>query len=580
MRMQTVARPYAMWRSIVKRVLLSFLFVLSALSFLGAQDITVFRPAVNPRDKKDVMVQAAARYKEETGGKVSFVISDWGNWQSKILSYQAAGEPIDVVFGGDSEFPKFYVKKYVQPIDGYVDMDKPYLNKNAMKTIYKFDGKHYLASQTTSAHNWMITYNKSLMEEEGIAEKDQPYALYQRGEWTWAKMRELAIKMTKDSSGSGKIDRWGFGTWMTHAFIYMNDTALTVDDGKGGFKLNFDDPKLLEALQFLADAKKEGWYMQDNSIVASGLPRRSVAMVLERVYFAAQMLPQTRDELAYVPLPVGPSNKNQRHMYECDGYGIGMGSTNQKWAGKFIDIALESWYKYDLSTRKDWPKEIFPIQAEMAKKQYFPNSSASPLDSIVSSFLGEIVWTGLDPATALAAWRGQAEILVAEANKPGEKPTRLPFKAWAIDFEKGGTKGLEVGPETKNVKISVVSDARAIKGKSLLVSCDYTKDGEYIDAVFSNPDQYGFVGWRDYRVSFDVKMLNPPADPETMVYFQIWGNKLDNWGWTTQKIEEAGKVYSVSTVVRNVHKNGKFAFKMGGRFAGDFVIDNIKVSER
>ncbi|TCW61209.1 extracellular solute-binding protein [Treponema sp. J25] len=566
-----------------KPVLLWGLVLLTATLASGAEspNITVFRPGVNPRDKNDVMVRAAEKYRKETGGKVTFVISDWVNWQSKILTYMAAGEPIDVIFARDADFPLFYTRGYVQPIDKYVNLNVPYINKTGMDLAFKYDGKYYVASHVTSNHPWIIIYNKTLMEEEGIPESEQPLALYKAGKWTWAKLRELAIKLTKDTTGSGKIDRWGFGNWWTRGFVYMNGTGFTVKDAKGNFKLNFDDQRLLEALQFLADAKKEGWYQQDYSMTSMGLQRRTIAMYMEREYFPVQIIQNTRDELAYVPLPRGPGNKEQVNIFECDGYAIGNGSKSPTYAGKFIDICLKEWYEEDLKGRQKWPKEIFPIVDEMAKKPYYPGPSNSVLDPMLDNFLGEIVWTGNSPAAAIAGYKAQAETLIAEAAKPFEKPVKLPFNPITVDFENGDISAFKVGkPEYKSVKLQIVSDSRAIKGKSLLISMDSKVDGEWIDAVFTDPEKVGIVGWRNYTISFDIKPLKMPTQPDGYLYFQVWQDSLRNWGWTTQKIDAANQVYTVKVNIKDVLANGKFPLKFGGRFAGDFVIDNISIQEK
>jgi multiple sugar transport system substrate-binding protein len=566
-------------------------FIAAALAALAATvlpaaaespNITVFRPAVNPRDKNDVMVRAAEEYKKQTGGKVTFVISDWVNWQPKILSYMAAGEPIDVVFARDADFPKFYIKGYVQPIDGYVDLKVPYINKAGMDMAFKYDGKYYAASQVTSNHVWMIIYNKSLMEEEGIAEKDQPLALYKAGKWNWANLRSLAMKLTKDTAGTGKIDRWGFGNWWTRGFVYMNGTSFTTTDKSGSIKLNFDDQRLMEALTFLADAKKEGWYMQDNSIAGTGIQKRTVAMLMEREYIPVQILKDTRDELCYVPLPVGPSGKNAKNIFECDGYGIGNGSKNPTYAGKFIDICLKTWYEgYDLPGREKWPKEVLDLAKEMEKKAAYPGTTVSALDSMLDDFLGEIVWTGNSASTAVAGYKAKAESLVLEAGKPMEKPVRLPFKDIKIDFENGDLSAFKIMSEDlKSVKFSIVSDSRAIKGKSLLVEMDQAKDGEWIDALLTDPEKLGVVGWRNYKITFDVKPLGDPADPETYAYFQVWRDAENHFGWITQKLEAANAVYKAQGYANNITMNGKFGIKIGGHKAGGFVIDNIEITEK
>jgi len=542
-------------------------------------NITVYRPAVNPRDKNDPMVRAKAVYEKETGGKVTFVISDWNNWQAKILTYLAAGEPIDVIFAGDDCFPKFVTKGYLQPLDNYVNLKVPYLNKTGMDMAFKYNGKYYLASQSTSAHPWIIVYNKSLMDEEGIPENEQPAALYKAGKWNWESLRKLAIRLTKDTNGSGKINRWGFANWWTRGFVYMNGSRFTTTDKNGNVSLNFEDPRLIEALTFLETAKKEGWYMQDISLSRDGIPKRTVAMYMERQYYPASIIGDCKDDLGYVPLPTGPGVKNAPNIYQTDGYGIGNGSKSPTYAGKFIDICLKTWYEDDLEGRKRWPKAVLALSKEMEKNQSYPSTSSAPIDTITEKFLGEIVWTGNSPSAAIAGYTAAAQTLVEEANKPLEMPVRLPFKNVKIDFEDGDASMFKVASdELKSVKLSIVSDDRAIKGKSLLVSMDSAVDGEWISAIVSDPAKLGLSGWRDYKVSFDVKPLKAPASADTVASFQVWKDAVDNWGWIAQPLTEAGTAHTVKCNVTNMTLNGTFPVRFGGRFVTDYVIDNIVIT--
>ena len=173
-----------------------------------------------------------------------------------------------------------------------------------------------------------------------------------------------------------------------------------------------------------------------------------------------------------------------------------------------------------------------------------------------------------------------AQVLVEEANKKPEKIVKLPFRPITVDFEDGKQTGFARNPKAASVKTEIVSDARAIKGKSLLIQLNHDTDGEFIDALFTDPDTLGVVGWRDYRISMDIKALNPPVNEESSVYIEIWQDQLRKWGFNNVKIKEAGKVYTLTTIARDILTNGKFGLKIGGRLSGDFVIDNIQITER
>lgn len=566
---------------------------LSSLAFAGDWDIKVFRPAVNPRDhQNDVMVRAGDKYTAETGGKVTYVLGDWGTVESKVLSGMAAGDPIDVVFVRDADFPKFQVKGYLQPIDGYVNTSltsagEQIFNFSAAEKVFKYNGHYYAASHYTSNHCWLVYYNKTLMEEEGIKERDQPAALYARGEWNWNTMRDLARKLTKDTSGSGSIDRWGLGNWYTRIFAYMNGAEFTKTDAKGNQTLNFDDPRVKEALDFLQQAKNEGWYQQDNSQVQDGIANRTVAMVIGREYDPATITRKTTDEIGYVRLPAGPSVKQSRPVLECDGYGIGAGSKKQKAAGKFIEYALKEWYTDDIKNHKaTWPEEMVKYQRDMQKEDpYYPGPTVAALDSMLDQFLGEVVWAGNSPASAIEKWTPKAKALLADANKPLGKLEKLPFSKVDQNFDKvkAGdlSKYVTAFEGASGVNISLVSGKAAIggKGNSLRIEYDPSVLGESASIVITDPSKLGIVGWRNYKITFDVK-VEGSVGKNASVYAQAYADEVNTYGWISKPVSDNTTVYHVSGSIQDVNQNGRIGIAIGLSNVSAVLIDNIVITEK
>lgn len=564
------------------RIVVAILSLMVASLFAKeSPNITVFRPGTNPRSKKDIMVQAAAKYTEKTGGKVTFVMGDWAALESKILTYMAAGNPIDVCFARNADFPKFFTKHYFEPINQYVNLNSKYLSKEAMDANFKYEGNYYVASSKTSDHYWIILYNKSLMDEEGIKESEQPYALWKAGKWDWEHLRALAQRLTKDTTGSGTIDRWGFGNWYTEGLLYANGVTLTNIDDRGRIVLNIEDQRVTEALTFLQSAKNGGWYQQDNSIIKDGLANRSVAMVMGREYDPPSVLKNTRDEIVYVPVPFGPSNTEYKNIYETDGYGIGAGSNNKKYAGIYIDCVIETTYENDTKDRaKTWPDEIFALGEVMEKNRWYPSYTTSPLQSIVNSFLGEVVWLGNSPATAIASWQPKAVALVQDANKPVGKLERLSFKTIKEPFKnEKSIDSFQPQPETEYTSVSYSFEKNGIDGGSLKISCDYEVDGEDITVALTNPAKIGIVGWRDYIVEFDVKAIKTPGE-DAYVAVQAYDSDLYKYGWTRKLIENNTEVYHVSATIMDVLQNGRIGLQFSVHNMKDFLIDNIVITEK
>jgi hypothetical protein len=419
------------------------------------------------------------------------------------------------------------------------------------------------------------------MDEMGIKESEQPAALYEKGQWTWDAMAKLARKLTADTSGSGSIDRWGLGNWNTRIFAYMNGVEFTKTDSKGNQTLNFDDPKVTAALSFLQNAKTEGWYQQDNSIIADGIANRTVAMVIGREYDPATITRKTRDKIGYVRLPSGPNVKKVRPILECDGYGIGAGSKKQKAAGKYIEYALKEWYADDIKNQNStWPKEMVTYQRDMIREDpYYPGPSVAALDSMLDQFLGEVVWSGNSPASAIEKWTPKAKALLADANKPIGKLEKLPFKTITQDFEAvSSTNGLVAPFEgVKSVKTSIVNGG--IKGKSLKIEWDPETTGSDSMLILTDATKLGIVGWREYKVEFDVKIVGK-VGKNAQVYAKAYADELHDYGWLSKSVSDNSTVYHVSGNIKDVNQNGRIGIAIGAKNVSGLLIDNLVIKEK
>lgn len=99
----------------------------------------------------------------------------------------------------------------------------------------------------------VMYYNKDLFKEAGLDPNKPPQ--------TWAELKAAATRLTKKDA-SGKVTQWGvqipssgFPYWLFQTLTTTNGAILA---NEAGTQVKFDDPKVIEALQYWVDLGKAG----------------------------------------------------------------------------------------------------------------------------------------------------------------------------------------------------------------------------------------------------------------------------------------------------------------------------------
>ncbi|HSH88393.1 MAG TPA: ABC transporter substrate-binding protein [Ramlibacter sp.] len=143
----------------------------------------------------------------------------------------------------------------IVPIDNFV---KTAEDKAWLGSFYKA----FMLNSQTGGKTWgvpfqrstvVMYYNKELLKEAGLDPNRPPS--------TWAELKDAATKLTKKDA-SGKVTQWGvqipssgFPYWLFQTLTTTNDAVLANDAGNA---VKFDDPKVIEALQYWVDLGKAG----------------------------------------------------------------------------------------------------------------------------------------------------------------------------------------------------------------------------------------------------------------------------------------------------------------------------------
>ncbi len=211
-----------------------------------------------------------------------------------------------------------------QPPPDYIEaMAKPFL-----RTV---DGQKKLYAIPVSYTPFIIYYSKDLFDRYNVP--------YPTENWDWDDLREKALALTRDVQGrrpdqagfdETRVSSYGFQfAWWQHGvecFIRQNGGRLV---NEAGDRVVADDPRTIEALQFLYDLK------YTDGVVPTGegenarnisFSKGTLGMMLWGVFYAATLNDQARElDWDVAVLPRGPDGTRASVNFP-NGMGVTSGS--------------------------------------------------------------------------------------------------------------------------------------------------------------------------------------------------------------------------------------------------------------
>ena len=101
-----------------------------------------------------------------------------------------------------------------------------------------------------------VFWNKELFAKYGLPDL---YELYEAGEWTWEAMEEIALKLTQDTTGDGRIDQIGVALrdgrldWRAYTYWVYTNNGSTIREVNGEIIFALDEEASIESLNFGED---------------------------------------------------------------------------------------------------------------------------------------------------------------------------------------------------------------------------------------------------------------------------------------------------------------------------------------
>lgn len=203
-------------------------------------------------DGKTMEAMVESFQKENPDVRVQMQIIPWATYYDKVTLALAYGGAPDVFICHAARIPEFASFDALRPLDDLYASSKPQLTESQfaeapwLATFYQ--GKH--VALPLDVHPMGMYYNTKLFREAGIVDaagKAQPPA-------TWEEFLADAKKLTKDTTGRGRPDQWGFViTNQETIFLTMVDQfggSILTPDGKHGA---MSSPACLAAVQRMHD---------------------------------------------------------------------------------------------------------------------------------------------------------------------------------------------------------------------------------------------------------------------------------------------------------------------------------------
>ena len=259
--------------------------------------------------------------------------------RTRLLNAVMSQDSFDIYW--DDFAPTLITGGYVVPIE--VDMSLALWDQVAASNEqYMWDGKRYYVVPGF-ARQACVYYNKSMFDEAG---ETYPTDLFDKGEWDWNKMLELAETLTIDSNRDGTPEQYGLGFDEPEHLLYTTGKHFYTFMPDGTLRNNIQSPEVARAVAFNVKL------LQSKTLVPSAARQTfgegSVAMCIGHLWYASGYGKLVRnDEIGVAPLPRDPDADDYYTELEGDGIYIPKNAPNKEGA-----VAAMHAFRYTMLSKK------------------------------------------------------------------------------------------------------------------------------------------------------------------------------------------------------------------------------------
>jgi ABC-type glycerol-3-phosphate transport system substrate-binding protein len=266
-------------------------------------------------------------------------------------------------------------------------------------------------------HTIQLVYNEDLFAKAGLT----------RAPETWEELYEYAKKLTQDSDGDGKIDRWGIGLvgkqdndliWTVDMFMYQGGAKL-VDTGGPSPRVALNSPEGKGALEFYMKLMKE-CAPPDSGNKAGGdvmndFRNQLVAMELQGPWGVTDIWKTGAFKVNAARVPAGPAGRFADVGLEYLSIPTGIEGEKREAAIRVIQFLVgktgqEMLMKGELAEDGKYYPFRIPIRRDMANTRYFKENP------VFEPFIDGFEFPSVS-APVEAWYQVQQEVYKSELNK-------------------------------------------------------------------------------------------------------------------------------------------------------------------
>ena len=315
-------------------------------------------------------------FEKKYGGEIEYYPTTWANQYSDLSTMILSGEGIDF-FPGAEAVPKCVISGMTQSYDEYIDWTNPlWQSVSELNDMFRIGGKHYLMA-CQAMEGYVVYYNRKTIEENGY---DDPKDLYENGEWTMEKFKEMLLDFVDPEA-----DRYGLDGWFNATPLYLASGVPSVSLSDGKVVSNINDTSFERAMQFQYDLNKNGLVI-DKSLFNWQTQIQYIGEGKELFYIGGLYeIEQSPDiwtktfgevqDVFFVPIPRDKEADKYYYNAEIDCYNLCKGAGNPEGTVRFMECIIASYYDENAreisndkhKTDYGWTDEMLEMKEEVRR---------------------------------------------------------------------------------------------------------------------------------------------------------------------------------------------------------------------